>query len=242
MARPGYMSIYADERTQGIFDEFCKIKGITKSTALTEMLDIYMLSQDEELYTELKKKSLGIESARQMIAEATDEREVNDYIFMKLATAYDLDGNALDGDETIEAYIKNCNSNGLGYTWFSTQSLHSGMQKKKVEFYNRIIKCGEIVKILFAVSGEENDIKYSANILEIVSSRDSIKCPGERKAVPNEFGRDECGKIWIKIADIKREETLRADMLVVGSTGSNLKQVISNSQFHFGYVHIPEEI
>ena len=40
MARPGYMSIYADERTQGIFDEFCRIKGITKSTALTEMLDI----------------------------------------------------------------------------------------------------------------------------------------------------------------------------------------------------------
>lgn len=31
MARPGYMSIYADERTQGIFDEFCRIKGITKS-------------------------------------------------------------------------------------------------------------------------------------------------------------------------------------------------------------------
>ena len=26
-----------------------------------------MLSQDEKLYTELKKKSLGIESARQMI-------------------------------------------------------------------------------------------------------------------------------------------------------------------------------
>ena len=44
MARPGYMSIYADERTQGIFDEFCRIKGITKSTALTEMLDICFIS------------------------------------------------------------------------------------------------------------------------------------------------------------------------------------------------------
>jgi hypothetical protein len=51
------------------------------------------------------------------------------------------------------------------------------MQKKKVEFYNRIIEGGKNVKILFAVSGEENDIS--------------------------------------------------ADMLVVGSTGSNLKQVIS---------------
>jgi hypothetical protein len=51
------------------------------------------------------------------------------------------------------------------------------MQKKKVEFYNRIIEGGKNVKILFAVSGEENDIS--------------------------------------------------ADMLVVGSTGSNLKQIIS---------------
>lgn len=241
MGRKGYLSLYADERTQNIFDEFCKIKGVTKSTALTDMLNIYMLSQDEKLYVELLKKSLGIESARQMIAETADERAVNDYIFMKLATAYDTEGNPLDGDETVNVYKDNCESNGLGYTWFSTQSLHSGMQKKKVDYYNRIIKEGEIVKILFAVSGEENDIKYSARILEIVSSKDNIKCPGSDVAVPEKFGPNEGGKIWIKITDIVPEEKLTADMLVVGSTGSNLKQVISNSQFHFGYVHIPEE-
>ena len=160
---------------------------------------------------------------------------------MKLATAYNLDGNSLDGDDTIEAYIDNCNSNGLGYTWFSTQSLHSGMQKKQVEFYNRIIEGGENVKILFAVSGEENDIKYSAKIVSIVSSRDNIKCLGELEAVSGELGKDECGKIWIKITDIKREKNIRVDMLVVESTGSNLKKVISNSQFRFGYVHIPEK-
>ena len=61
MGRPSHMSIYADERTQQIFDEFTKVKGITKSTALTEMLEIYMLSQDEKLYIELKKKYHGVE-------------------------------------------------------------------------------------------------------------------------------------------------------------------------------------
>lgn len=55
MGRPGYLSLYADERTQQIFDEFVRIKGITKSTALTEMLEIYMLCQDESLYLDLKK-------------------------------------------------------------------------------------------------------------------------------------------------------------------------------------------
>lgn len=114
------------------------------------------------------------------------------------------------------------------------------MLKKKVEFYNCIIKDGENVKILFAVSGASNDIKYFAKILSIVSSRDNIKCPGEPELVPDKFSKDERGKIWIIIANIRREKNLCVDMLAVGSTGSNLKQVISNSQFHFGYVHIPE--
>ncbi len=30
MGRPGYMSLYADERTQQIFDDFVRVKGITK--------------------------------------------------------------------------------------------------------------------------------------------------------------------------------------------------------------------
>ena len=116
MGRPGYMSLYADERTQQIFDEFVKIKGIKKSTALTEMLEIYMLCQDEELYTELKKKSLGVEVAKQVLVQRADSREINDYIFMKLGTAYDVDGNAMDGYDTIDAYIRNCSENGEGYT------------------------------------------------------------------------------------------------------------------------------
>ena len=45
MARPGYVSLYADERTQKIFDEFIATKGITKSNALTDMMTIY-ISQD----------------------------------------------------------------------------------------------------------------------------------------------------------------------------------------------------
>lgn len=43
MGRLGYMSLYADEKTQQIFDEFVKIKGIKKTKALSEMLEIYML-------------------------------------------------------------------------------------------------------------------------------------------------------------------------------------------------------
>ena len=239
MSRPGYLSLYADERTQEIFNEFVKIKGTTKATALTEMLEIYMLCTDEELYIELKKKHLGVEIARQNLLQRTDTHAINDYIFIKLNTSYDTEGNSLDGKETLEAYIRACENNRLGYTWFSTKSLHLGMAKKKVSYYNQLISKGETVKMLFAVAGDFNDIYCSAVVQEIVSDKDLSNCPGETASIPKEFG-DERAKIWIKISDIQREPNLTASMFKVRSTGANLKQIISNSQFHFGYVYIPE--
>jgi len=41
-------------------------------------------------------------------------------------------------------------------------------------------------------------------------------------------------------ADIQEEHCIKAVMLKVRSTDANLKHVISNSQFHFGYVYIAE--
>ena len=241
MGRPGYMSLYADKRKQQIFNEFVKLKGIKKSTALAEMLEIYMLCQDEVLYTSLKKKSLGVEVAKQMLVQRTDNKEINDYIFMKLGTNYDVDGKMMDGFETINAYLRNCSENDEGYSWFSTPSLHFGMDKKKVEYYNSLCELGENLRILFAIGDSINDIVYSARVLEIVSGRDAVACPDSKDYVPSEFADEEKAKIWIKITDIKEENELKAEMLKFRSTDANLKQVISNSQFNFGYVYIKED-
>ena len=241
MGRPGYLSLYADERTQQIFDEFVRIKGITKSTALTEMLEIYMLCQDEDLYLELKKSALGVETAKQALLQRTDTKAVNDFIFMKLGTSYNAAGAPMNGKNTIEAYMRNCGENDSGFTWFSTESLHFGMAKKKVDYYNKMAKSGEDVRILFALGDDINDICYAASVLEIVSDRDAIQCPGDQSCVPREFRGNETARIWIKIAAIHEETTIKAAMLRVRSTDANLKQVISNSQFHFGYVYLPED-
>ncbi len=236
MGRPGYMSIYADERTQKIFDEFTKIKGISKSTALTEMMDTYMLAQDEELYLQLKKASLNVDYAKELILQREDKTKVNDFIFMKLGTAISVDGTELDGEETIQSYIRAENENG--YTWFSTHSLHTGMAKDKIDFYNNAIKSGESVKVLFALGMGINDVCYSASLQEIVSNRDEITCPGDPAAVPEEFGANEKGKIWFKLTDLKEETQIKADMLKFRSNDKSVKAAITRSQFHFGYVYL----
>lgn len=236
MARPGYVSFYADDRTQKIFDEFVEIKGVTKNAVLSEMMTMYMIAKDEQLYNELLKKSLNIDYVKESIMQADDINEINDYVFMKLGTAYDVNGEPLNGIETIEAYMRRIQQ--YGETWFSTMSLHTGMAKKKVEYYNKAIKKGETVKILFAIGEGINEVRYSAKIQEIVSNRDETTCPGDSKLIPDEFGADEVAKIWFHITDLQEENNITVDMLKFRTNDNSVKDAISNSQCHFGYVYI----
>lgn len=235
MARQGYLSLYADPRTREIFDKFLDIKGISKTAALSDMMNMYMLCTDESLYNELYKESMGVEKIRQEVLDMKSEALENDYIVMKLNLAANADGDEMTGQEVIQAYMKNLQVNGLGYTCFSTQSLHHGMAPKKVAFYNECAKNGERVRILFAIVGN-NEIAYSADVQEIISNRDPISCPCDAASEPEEF-RGEQNRIWIKINNLKEENAIKASKLYFRTTGSNLKDVISKSQFHFGYVY-----
>lgn len=235
MARREYLSLYADPRTREIFEKFLEIKGISKTAALSDMINMYMLCTDESLYNELYKESMGVEKIRQEVLDMKSEALENDYIIMKLNLATDVNGDEMTGQEVIQAYMKNLQINGLGYTCFSTQSLHHGMAPKKVAFYNKCAKNGERVRILFAIAGR-NDIAYSADVQEIISNRDPISCPCDAASEPEEF-RGEQNRIWIKINNLKEENDISAANLYFRTTGSNLKDVISKSQFHFGYVY-----
>lgn len=235
MARQGYLSLYADSRTREIFEKFLEIKGISKTAALSDMMIMYMLCTDENLYNALYREVVGVEKIRQEVLDMKSEALENDYIVMKLNLATDVNGDEMAGQEVLQAYMKNLQTNGLDYTCFSTQSLHHGMAQKKVKFYNDCVKKGEKVRILFAIAGK-NDIAYSADVQEIISNRDPIPCPCDAESEPEEF-RGEQNRIWIKINNLKEENDISAANLYFRTTGSNLKDVISKSQFHFGYVY-----
>lgn len=191
------MSIQADQRMQKIFDKFCKAKGITKSTAVTEMLEIYMLATDEELYLDLKKEEMGINIAREVLLEKGGRGMFNDYILMKLGDSETLPGYLdLNGDGVIHAYIRAIKNHG--FTWFSTSALPWGIAKRRVEFYNTAIARGETVKFLLIPAVKDNEIYYSATIEKIQSSRDKITCPvnNEANSIPPEFRYNEPNRIW----------------------------------------------
>ena len=237
MPRKNYMTINAHETVQQMFDEFVSRRELTKTIALNDMLEMYMIAKDEELYLELKRKYLNIETVRQMLADRdSDEVDASEelFIFMKLACSYDNQGNEYDGHETMQLYM--ADQSTRGFTWFSTQALYYGMSPKRVDEYNKAIRLGKRVTILFAIgrsAGGENDISYIGNVLEIQSYKEPQPMP------TNEYPslwHGERARIWLKIEGLKPEHTLTAQLFQITSTGLDLQQVINNSQYHFGYV------
>lgn len=233
MGRQNYMTISVADTVQDMFNEFISKKGLTKTAALNDMVEMYMLAKDEPLYLELKNKYLNVESVKQMIQDRDDSCTENDFIFIKLGVSI-ASGKKMDGIQTMQAYVSD--ESKRGYTWFSTQSLYYGMSDKKVKYYNDLIRKGQKVIILFGIgeaAGGQNDISFSANVKKIVSDKYPISAPSDE--YPSIYGNEKA-RIWIKLADIKKENKINASMLKVRSTGADLKSIISNSQYHFGYV------
>jgi hypothetical protein len=238
MPRQNFVSVPLSDSVSEIFDQFVKAKEVTKTSALTDMVELYMLATDEDLYLELKKKLLGVEKVRPSILSRTpivpETTLCDTYLFMRLGTAMTRVG-PQDGNETMRLY--QADELTRGYTWFSTSSLFFGLAVEKVAFFKKHISRGETVRMLFAVGsshGGENEIAFAADVLDIVSSQDDLR-PPEDNAFPSAF-INKTARIWVKIRNITEQNLPSVSDLVVKSTGSLLRDVISNSQFHFGYV------
>ena len=161
---------------------------------------------------------------------------VDDFLFMKLGEILDRGNNKIDGKKTMQIYKEDIEKRG--YSWFATNALNSGMSKKRVEYFNSKINMHGRVKILFAINDAEhdNDIAYSADVLEVSANKIPSKCPDE--AHPDVL--ESVCTIWVKIANLKKENDISARMLKISSTGTDLKKAITNSQYHFGYVSYKE--
>lgn len=153
-------------------------------------------------------------------------------IFMKLG--FDITGK-FNGMQTLEKYQNFCNESKQ--VWFSTDSLSAGMAEKKRQEFLSAIKKDYVLEIYFAVSKNSdgyNDIVYKGEVLDIKVDGDGMLSP-DKKSTPNEW-KDVKNKIWIKLRNIKRFSSLGSKDFIVVSTGNTLSEVISKSQYHFGYI------
>lgn len=234
VGRQDYMTIGVPRTTQDLFREFIEVKGVTVKDALSDMLEIYMMATDIELYTELKSKRLNIEEAKNMILDRNAVVSKNDSLFMKLGVSTSAKGDSIGGIETMKIYEVHCEKNG--YTWYSTNSLKTGMNADKVKFYNEMANAGYL-KIYFAINNDtiDNDFAYVADVEEIVSYSQPTVAPCLNTEYPDVW-RGNKNNIWIKIKNLAEVKELTADDFVVVSTGNNLRKVIQKGQYIFGYI------
>lgn len=159
---------------------------------------------------------------------------INDFICIKLGKSVLANGSEVDGQTTMQIYERHLK--GHASVWFSTDSLHTGMSKERVSHYNELINDGNDVRILFAYSDDKrNDIQYSARIKEVKSYEQPTIAPD--LMLPDEY-YGEHKRIWIKITDLQKEDKISAKSFIIDSTGRNLQEIMSTSQFHFGYVKL----
>lgn len=234
MARQDYMTIAVQKSTQEVFRKFVEIKGLTVKEALSDVLEMYMLAQDVELYLTLKKQYLNAEEVKNMIFDRSAKVSKNNSLFMKLGKSETNSGEILGGHGTMEVYMRNCEANG--YTWYSTNSLKNGMNEEKVKKYNAFAELG-CLKMYFAMNQDDvkNDIAYVADVEEIKSFTQPTVAPCQDYEYPEEWTGAK-NNIWIKLKNLKREESLSANDFVVASTGNSLKEVIQKGQYIFGYI------
>ena len=88
MGRQNYMTITVSDTVQDMFNEFVTVKGMTKTAALNDVLEMFMLAKDEELYLKLKKKYLHVEAVKDLILDRDNGQTVEtDFLFIKLSSS-----------------------------------------------------------------------------------------------------------------------------------------------------------
>ena len=155
-------------------------------------------------------------------------------IFTRLSTSFGFN-KKLNGHQIIDVY--KTFSDKKGAVWYSTDSLHRGISKNKVEQFLDLIFEGNKIKIFFAISeagGGENELDYEAEVLDIQTDKEKRYSP-DKNLTPAEWSEDK-SKIWLKIKNIK-PSSFKVDDFIVASTQKPLRETIkSNSRYIFGYI------
>lgn len=237
MPRQNYMTITALDSTQQMFHEFLEHKGISKTSASTDMLEVYMLANDPKLFLELKEKYLKAGIVRELTEKSIVPSPSNDlYLFIKLSFSYARNKTVFDGHETVQNFLKDANVRG--HTWFTTLSKKVGMERSKVDKINQAVKNGTKVILLIAISkaaGGNGDIQYQAEIEEVRSFATPTLIK-ECKEQPQVYDLKAPATIWIKLKNIKQQSGLTASSFQVTSTGRDLKLRMNKGQYRLGYV------
>lgn len=231
MARNEYLSIYADQMTKNIFERFLAEKGITKSSALSQFMELYMMGVDEGLYLRLKKEAFNVDAVKEKIIvqqhnQAQENSKQKDGMLLRLTSQ-----NGLMEEEIVKEY--EAVEAELGYFWLSTTgpSRGTGIHPLILQEYNNRLEKGESIPFYWQWG---NVVRYSGEVIDVVSGSKPIPCPGDIKAVPEPFQKDEM-KTWLKMKALKPETKMTVDNLVFCSNKQTVRSALS-SRFSFGYV------
>lgn len=203
MSKEGYINVTANPSTLLVFDKFTRELGIKKTAAMTDMLESYMLANNQELYLRLKQEVLHVDAMAELLAQRSRNIKVPRTQHFNALWMRWTNFENLVPDEIFSAYVSVMGKNKNGYCLLGINgpSAGTGFSAKNESHLRELLNTHGTVPLLISVS--EN--------LEYLALFDAFECRSEKfqpediNAIPPEF-RNETEKymIWLRLTSLRR--------------------------------------
>lgn len=249
MSREGYLSVTANPSTLLLFDQFTRALGITKTAAITDMLEIYMLSRDEKLYLRLKRELLNVDAAKQLLEQRASNIKIEpkqsfNALWVRWKEFKDDDGDLLLPEQIFESYQRVLYKNGYCCLGLRGPSSGTGFSKEKAEHLRSLLEEWGRVPLIISVG---QDLRYIGWFDEFFFDSKPFLI-SDPEAIPSEFA-NEPNLIWLRMRSLRRmtEDEVTAEQIFFvpkkNSEPRSLADVLlkkNGGQVPFGYVCLPE--
>lgn len=259
MSKDGYISVSANPTTVLIFDQFVKELGITKTAATTDMLDIYMICTNEELYLRLKRDFLNVDAAKELMQKRTANIKLAlpDNTFNALWMRWKnfrYGGQEYIPDEIFNLYVAVIKRLGYAIFGLNGPAAGTGFAPDKEERLQTLL--AENGTIPFLISNGEK-IAYIAefdkflckpekfNLLDFDSILEGFLLPGsdsDSVPIPEDFVGERY-RIWLRLRSLRKvtADDITADKIYFqpkkNEEPRSLETILTTTcQVPFGYV------
>lgn len=262
MSKEGYLNVTGNPTTLLIFDQFVKQLGITKTAAITDMVEVYMLATDQDLYLKLKRDFLNVDAAKKLMEKRTSNIKIAspgesfNALWMRWKNYQSNSGQEYTPDEIFALYVAVIKEFGYALFGLNGPAAGTGFAPDKEERLRTLL--AENGTVPFLISYGES-IAYIAefdkflckpekfNLFDYDSLLEEFRLSGsdsDSVPVPKDFV-DERYRIWLRLRSLRKvtADDVTADKIYFqpkkNEEPRSLKTILTTTcQVPFGYVCI----
>ena len=262
MSKEMYLNVTGNPTTLLIFDQFVKQLGITKTAAITNMLEVYMLATNQDLYLKLKRDFLNVDAAKKLMEKRTGNIKIASpddtfsALWMRWKNYQSNSGQEYTPDEIFALYVAVIKKFKYALFGLNGPAAGTGFASDKENRLRTLLDENGTVPLLIS-HGEK--LAYIAEFDAFFCNPEKIKLLGSNSdAIPDNFRLSGSGphpipddfanesyRIWLRLRSLRKvtDNDLTADKIFFqpkkNEEPRSLETILTTTcQLPFGYICI----